>query len=115
VWIIADEGTGTAVTYKSMLTRKEMTWRKAWRAGLDHKLYVDNFCTSPQLFKDLLEAGTLASRIAQHKRKGVPETTKGHVDPNDCLFPEVNMTEGYMAVAHWKDKTSVCTVHNPYQ
>ena len=43
-----------------------------------------------------MEAGTQACGTVRSKRKGVPVTIIGHVDPNDSLFRKVNMTEGYM-------------------
>ena len=82
--------------------------------GLGHHLYVDNFYTSPRLFKDLLEAGTLASGTIRSNRKGFPAAVKGNVDQNDSLFCKADMTEGFMTAVHWKDKRDVfalTTIH----
>ena len=48
--------------------------------GLGHHLYVDNFFTSPHLFRDLLEAGTLACGAIRSNRKGFPAAVKDNVD-----------------------------------
>ena len=48
--------------------------------GLGHHVYVDNFYTSPQLFKDLLEAGTLACGTIRSNKKGFPAAVKDNVD-----------------------------------
>ena len=68
--------------------------------GLGHHVYVDNFYTSPQLFKDLLEAGTLACGTIRSNRKGFPAAVKDNVDQNDSLFCKADMTEGFMTAVH---------------
>ena len=76
--------------------------------------YVHNFYTSPQLFKDLLEAGTLACGAIRGNRKDFPAAVKDNVDQNDSLFCKVDMTEGFMTVVYWKDKRDVfalTTIH----
>ena len=75
---------------------------------------VDNFYTSPQLFKDLLEAGTLTCGTIRSNRKGFPAGVKDNVDQNDSLFCKADMTEGFMTAVHWKDKRDVfalTTIH----
>ena len=47
--------------------------------GLGHHLYVDNFYTSPKLFKDLLETGTLACGTVQSNRRGFPPELKTNI------------------------------------
>ena len=75
--------------------------------GLRHHLCVDNFYTSPQLFKDLLEVGTLACGTIRSNRKGFPAVVKDNVDQSDSLFCKADMTEGFMTAVHWKDKRDV--------
>ena len=82
--------------------------------GPGHHPYVDNFYTSPQLFKDLLEAGTLACGTIRSNRKGFPAAVKDKVDQNDSLFCKADMTGGFMIAVHWKDKRDVfalTTIH----
>lgn len=81
---------------------------------LGRHLYVHNYYTSPQLFKDLLEAGTLACGAIRGNRKDFPAAVKDNVDQNDSLFCKVDMTEGFMTVVYWKDKRDVfalTTIH----
>ena len=47
--------------------------------GLGHHLYVDNFYTSPKLFKDLLETGTLACGTVRSNRRGFPPELKTNI------------------------------------
>ena len=53
---------------------------------LGHHLYVDNFYTSPQLFKDLLEAGTLACGTVRNNRKGFPVALRQNLGRNESAF-----------------------------
>ena len=75
---------------------------------------MDNFYTSPQLFKDHLEAGTLACGTIRSNRKGFPAVVKDNVDQNDSLFCKVDMTEGFITAVLWKDKRDIfalTTIH----
>lgn len=49
--------------------------------GFGHHLYVDNFYTSPKLFKDLLETATLACGTVRSNRRGFPPELKTNVQP----------------------------------
>ena len=82
--------------------------------GLGHHLHVDNFYTSLQLFKDLLEAGTLACGTVRSNRKGLPAAVQDNVDQNDSLFCIADMTGRFVTAVHWKDKRDVfalTTIH----
>lgn len=115
-----------------LLLPSNLHWqgRKQWREGLGKQsckrshgklsgargnhLYIDNFYTSPQLFEDHLEAGTLACGTIRSNRKGFPAVVKDNVDQNDSLFCKVDMTEGFITAVHWKDKRDIfalTTIH----
>ena len=82
--------------------------------GLGHHLHVYNFYTSPQLFQDLLEAGTLACGTVRSNRKGFPAAVQDNVDQNDSLFCKADMTGRFVTAVHWKDKRDVfalTTIH----
>ena len=81
--------------------------------GLRHHLYVNNFYTSPKLFKDLLEAGTLACGTVRSNRKGFPAAVQDNVDQNDSLFYKADMT-GFATAVHWKDKRDVFSLTTIY-
>ena len=71
---------------------------------LGHHLYVDNFYTCPCLFKDLLEAGTLACGTVKNHKKSFPVALRQNLEHNESAFLKSNLTEGYMTAVHWKDK-----------
>lgn len=54
--------------------------------GLCHHLCVDNFYTSPQLFKDLLEAGSLACGTIRNNRKGFPVELKDNLQHSESSY-----------------------------
>ena len=74
---------------------------------LGHHLYVDNFYTSPYLFKDLLEAGTLACGMVKNNKKGFPVALRENLEHNESAVLKSNLTEGHMTAVYWKDKRDV--------
>ena len=82
--------------------------------GLGHHLYVDNFYTSPKLFKDLLETGTIACGTVRSNRRGFPPELKTNIQPADSSFHKSRMREGFMTGVHWQDNRDVhalSTIH----
>ena len=67
--------------------------------GLWHRLYVDNFYTSPLLFRDLHKAKILACGTVRSNRRGLPSCTqklsRGVAEFKKC---------GELTFVHWKDK-----------
>ena len=82
--------------------------------GLGHHLYVNNFYTSHKLFKDLLEAGTLACGTVRSNRKGFRAEVQDNVDQNDSLFYKADMTGRFATAVHWKDKRDVFALTTIY-
>ena len=80
--------------------------------GNGHKLFVDNYYTSPILFHDLYPQQTGACGTMRVNRKGVPaelKTTKLKKGES------VSMTNGTLQVLKWKDKRDVhmcTTIHD---
>ena len=70
--------------------------------GLWHRLYVDNFYSSPILFDDLLEKEILACGTVRHDRRGLPSHTKG-LNRGEAEFKKC----GDLTFVHWKDKRDV--------
>ena len=77
-----------------------------------HKLFVDNYYTSPILFHDLRELGTGGCGTLRANRKGVPDDIKSVKLKKG---ESVAMTNGILQILKWKDKRDVhiCTsIHN---
>ncbi|CAC5395839.1 unnamed protein product [Mytilus coruscus] len=69
-----------------------------------HKLYVDNYYTSPILFHDLRQLGTGACGTLRSNRKGVPDDIK---NVKLKKGESVAMTNGILQILKWKDKRDV--------
>ena len=65
------------------------------------------FYTCPQLFKDLLEAGTLACGMVRNNKKGFPAAPRQNLECNESAFLKSNLTEGYMTAVP-KEKSLHC-------
>lgn len=79
--------------------------------GKGHKLYVDNYYTSPILFHDLFHRQTGACGTMRANRKGVPADLK---TVKLKKGESVAMTNGTLQLLKWKDKRDVhmcTTVH----
>ena len=72
-----------------------------------HRLYVDNFYSSPHLFKELYDQNTLACGTVRQERKGMPNELKTKntraYKKGDSSF----MKHGSLTVMRWKDKRDV--------
>jgi len=80
--------------------------------GKGHKLYVDNYYTSPILFHDLYQRQTGACGTLRVNRKGVPQELK---TVKLKKGESVAMSNGILQLLKWKDKRDVhmCTsIHN---
>lgn len=125
VWVMADAKSGYAcnlqvytgkegnATEKGLSSRVVSDLLRGYQ-GIGHHLYVDNFYTSPQLFKELLNDGTLACGTVRNNRKGFPPALKENLDRSQSLFLKSEMKEGFMTVVHWKHKRDVnalSTIH----
>ena len=125
VWVMADAVSGYCCNLQIYTGKEGNNVEKGFASRVvkdlienyqrvGHHLYIDNFYTFPQLFKDLLDNGTLACGTIRSNRKGFPVAVKDNVDQNDSLFLKANMTEGFMTAVHWKDKRDVfalSTIH----
>ena len=72
-----------------------------------HRLFTDNFYSSPTLFKDLYEKGTLACGTVRQDRKGMPKqlmtkNSKGY-EKGESKF----LMHECLTVVRWKDKRDV--------
>ena len=77
-----------------------------------HKLFVDNYYTSPILFHDLRKLGTGGCGMLRANRKGVPDDIKSVKLKKG---ESVAMTNEILQILKWKNKRDVhiCTsIHN---
>ena len=80
--------------------------------GKGHKLFVDNYYTSPILFHDLYQQQTGACGTLRVNRKGVPADLK---TVKLKKGESVAMTNGTLQILKWKDKRDVhmcTTIHD---
>lgn len=86
--------------------------------GTGYKLYVDNFYTSPVLFKDLLQKNISACGTIRTKRQGYPSTTNNALD---CKAPRGSirwLREDPLLFVQWKDTRDVfmcSTMHTAHE
>jgi len=82
--------------------------------GLGHKLYMDNFFSSPDLFDDLVQKKISCWTVRLH-RKGMPKVLK----PKTLRWKRGDIrvrTRGDLTAVVWKDKRDVClltNIHDP--
>ena len=83
--------------------------------GFVHKLYVDNFYSSPDLYDDLVQKKIFCCGIVRLHRKGMPKDLK----PKTLRLNRGDIrvrTRGDMTAVVWKDKRDVClltNIHDP--
>ena len=79
--------------------------------GVGHKLYMDNFFSSPDLFDDLAQKKISCCGTVRLNRKGMPKDLL----PKTLKLKRGDLrvrTRGYMTAVAWKDKRGVCLLTN---
>jgi len=79
---------------------------------LGHHIYMDNYYTSPELFRELESQNTYAFGTLRVNRKGVPDAMKikRKLRPTECIFQRSEN----LLVVKYHDKRDVCmlsTIH----
>jgi len=79
--------------------------------GFSHKLYMDNFFSSPDLYDDLAQKKNFCCGTVRLHRKGMPKDLK----PNTLTLKRGDIrvrTRGDLTAVVWKDKRDVCLLTN---
>ena len=82
---------------------------------LGHKLYLDNFYSSPVLFQDMFNRKTGCCGTLRTNRKGTPDKIKAAKKLKKGDHKEMYLTNGNLQVIKWQDKRPVSmlsTIHN---
>ena len=82
-------------------TVKQLTRRVQWRG---HKLHMDNYFSSPDLYNDLTKQKINCHGTVRPNRKGMPDFTSTELKQGDVRVRK----SGDMTAVVWKDK---CNVH----
>jgi len=83
--------------------------------GFGHKLYIDNFFSSPDLYDDLTQKKIFCCGTVRLHREGMPKDLK----PKTLRMKRGDIqvrTRGDLMAVVWKDKRDVClltNIHNP--
>jgi len=83
--------------------------------GFGHKLYMDNFFSSPDLYDDLAQKKIFCCGTVRLHRKGMPKDLKPKTLRLKCGDIRVR-TRGDLTAVVWKDKRNVClltNIHDP--
>ena len=89
-------------------TVTELT-KKIERRG--HKLYMDNFFSSPELFDDLVKKQIYCCGIVRPNRKGMPQDLRPKTTKLKRGDTHVRTRAGLTAIL-WRDKRDVCILTN---
>jgi hypothetical protein len=79
--------------------------------GVGHKIFMDNYFTSPNLFNDLHSRKINACGTVRHNRKGMPS----NFSPKDLKMKKgdiVSRVKGTLRAVCWKDKRDVYVLSN---
>ncbi|XP_023704971.1 piggyBac transposable element-derived protein 4-like [Cryptotermes secundus] len=79
--------------------------------GLGHKIYMDNYFSSPALFDDPLDRKINSCRTVRNDRRGMPQ----EIRPKSMKLKKgdiVTRVKGHLSVVHWKDKREVYVLMN---
>ncbi|KAA8585675.1 hypothetical protein FQN60_004369, partial [Etheostoma spectabile] len=103
---------GVGLAYDSVMSLIDKT-----HLGSGYNLYVDNFYTSPKLFKDLHSMHFGACGTYRDHRRGCPRTTKNAMTKKDPRGTIRWIRDGPLIFVKWMDtrEVSVCsTIHSAY-
>ncbi|XP_023715315.1 piggyBac transposable element-derived protein 4-like [Cryptotermes secundus] len=79
--------------------------------GLEHKIYMDNYFSSPPLFDDLLDRKINSCGTVRNDRCGMPQ----EIRPKSMELKKgdiVTRVKGHLSVVRWKDKRDVYVLTN---
>jgi len=82
--------------------------------GFGHKLYMDNFFSSPDLYNDLAQKKIFCCGTVRLHRKGMPKDLK----PKTLRLKHGDIrvrTKGDLTAVVWKDKRDVCLLINIHE
>ena len=112
LWVLADSSNGYVAAFEVYTGATEGVQHglgysvvmklMAPYVGLWHRLYVDNFYTSPLLFHDLYKEKILACGTVRANRRGLPSSTE-RLSRGEAEFKKC----GELTFVHWKDKRDV--------
>jgi hypothetical protein len=74
--------------------------------GLGHKIFMDNYLTSPALFDDLFQRKINACGTVRHDRRGMPRD----IGPKSLKMKrgdKATQVWGTLRAVHWKDRWDV--------
>jgi len=83
--------------------------------GFGHKLYMDNFFSSPDLYDDLAQKKIFCCGMVRLHRKGMSKYLKPKTLRLKCGDIQVR-TRGDLTAVAWKDKREMClltNIHDP--
>ncbi|XP_041664718.1 piggyBac transposable element-derived protein 4-like [Cheilinus undulatus] len=129
LFVLADSSNGYTLDYdvysgKSKFSSDEglaydtvMSFINRAKLGSGYNLYVDNFYTSPKLFKDLYKMKIGACGTYRDNRKGCPRTTRNALTKNSPRGSIRWIREDPLVYVKWMDtrEISVCsTIHEAF-
>lgn len=86
--------------------------------GTGYKLYVDNFYTSPELFRDLLQQKVWACGTIRSNRRGFPKDRPGALDKDSPRGAIRWIREGSLLFVQWRDTRDILmcsTLHQAHE